>query len=200
MFDIPLLKACIQQQQILEEMVKSPRAVLDRESLAEAVQFYAAFADQLDRSQRCLLFRAGKVNHPETPAIGELLAAIINAALARGYLLRQAVVMAGKVNYLPAAPEPTESSTYDLKGPSKPIDRADDLDRAIERLEKLHRVHVRDWPREVTPSFDEAIAADKNGETQSLAEACAGISGLEPAEWHKRVEDHRRKAQARSAG
>src|SRR5580704_16512491 len=96
MFDVPLLKACMQQQQILEELLKPPTIALDRDSLADAVQFFGGYAEQIDRAQRRLLFTAAKENHPETPAIGNLLTALIQAALARGYLLKQAVGLAGK--------------------------------------------------------------------------------------------------------
>jgi hypothetical protein len=200
MFNLPLLKACVQQQQILEDMVNPPRIVLDRDSLADAVQLYAAYADLLDRTQRRLLFKAGKVNHPETPAIGSLLTALIQGALARGYLLRRAVELGSSINYVPVTSDDPDKKTYELSGPSIPVDRAEDLHKAIRWLEQLLAVHQRDWPQEAVPTPEQALASHKNGESQALAEAFAEIAGLDPSEWGNRVEEIRTKMPNRGGG
>ena len=200
MFDVPLLKACVEQRRVLEELIKPPRIVLDRDSLAEAVLLYALYSEQLDPYPRCLLLKTGKVDHPETPAIGDLISSLIKATLARGYLLKRAVGLAGRVNHVPVPSSDPNTLSYELKGPAIKVDGAEHLDEAIRRLEKLLEVHSRDWPWTQTPTQDEALAAHRNGESETLADAFASISNLDAAAWGRQVEEFRLKKQIQAGG
>jgi len=193
MFDIPLLQACVQQQKLLEEMVKPPMTTLERDSLAAAVQMFASHVDLLHRTQSNLHFKAGKTNHPETAAIGSMLSALIQAAIARGNLLRTAVEMAGKVNDVPVPTSRPDTAVYEINGHAIPVDRAQDLDKSLSRLANLLDIHERNWPHEPVPNRAEALKADNNSESQPLDVAFAEAAGLDLKDWNSRVEEHRRR-------
>lgn len=178
MFDQPLIKACVQQQQMLEEVVNPAGPPPDRDALADAVQLLRSHADLLDRTQRRLLFLAGKGTQPDAPATGTLLTSLVQAALARGRLLRRAVERPG----------------------TAPVDRAADLDAALDRLERLLAAHERLWPWEPVPTADEVLAAARAGEGQDADAAFAEIAGLDAAAWEGRVADYRRSRAAGGAG
>lgn len=173
-FDNHLLQACVQQQQMLEQMVKPPNITLDREALADAVQVFANHADLLERTQRRLLFKAGRVNHPESKAIGSQIASLIEAAIARGNLLNQAGDAAiGN-------------------------DRSSQLSKSLQRLEQLGVLHSKTWPQERLPTPDEVAEADRRGETLDLDEAFADMLNLDADSWSDLVAKHRRVKEPRS--
>jgi hypothetical protein len=199
MFDQPLIKACVQQQQMIEDLVGPQRLALDRDALADAVQLLHAHAGLLDRAQRRLLLAAGKGNHPESPGIGTLLTSLIQAALARGYLLKQAVGLAGRVEHGPAPSDRPDAVENAAHPTTVPVDRASDLDAALARLERLLALHQREWPWEPVPTAEEVLAADRTGGTQPAAEAFAQLAGLDVAAWEERVAEYRRR-RARAGG
>lgn len=172
MLEIPLLKACLSQQQALEELIGSPKNGLDRETLADAVQLYASYAMLLDRVQRRLLFRKGMVSDSEVPALGHFLTGLIESAIARGHQLREAM----------------ESGDQ-----SRPVDRGEDLATGLRRLKQLLDIHLRGWPNEPIPTREEVLAQYERGETQTVTEAFAEIAGLSVEAWERRVEEYRKK-------
>lgn len=74
-----------------------------------------------------------------------------------------------------------------------PLERSGELEKTLNRMERLHSEHAQRWPFFTTEDEHRAGEEIARGEGLPVDEAFAAIAGVGQEAWAQRVEEHKRK-------